>query len=75
MSDEKKPIEYGDDDELTLEQIAKVIGRSRELVRQLVHQLEIPHRRIGNVIVVKYKDTDPIRKRNTDYGYRYPKEE
>ena len=75
MSDEKRIPEYGDDDLLTSQEIAELIGRTTARVRQLVKDLEIPHKRFGQAIAVKYKDLEPIFERNTDRNYRYPKDE
>lgn len=62
MSDEKRNLpSYGEDDLLTLKELGEYVGKSSETMRRWVHDLDIPIRRMGTVIVVRFGDTKFIR--------------
>jgi excisionase family DNA binding protein len=75
MSDEKQIPEYGDDDFLTTQEIAEYFGLTSSRIRQLINDLEIPHKKAGKYYIIQFKDLEPIGERNTDVGHRYKKDE
>ena len=76
MSEKQPDIpEYGDDDFLTTQEIAEYFGLTSSRIRQLINDLEIPHKKAGKYYIVQFKDLKPIEERNTDRNYRYPKED
>lgn len=71
MADDDKR-QYERDDWLGVSDIAELIARTPQRVRDMIEEFEIPHQRIGKrgIISIQYKDLDPIFERNTIPGKR-----